>query len=78
MIQIERLRMRLPKGFEHRATSIARMVGQILAETKLAQQDKVIDAISVKPQRIPLNTPDREIANLIAEEIIVATGGKSS
>jgi hypothetical protein len=78
MIQIERLRMRLPKGFEHRATSIARMVGEVLAEKNMARQDQVIETLSVTPKRIPLNTPDREIANLIVQEIIVASGGKSS
>lgn len=78
MIQIEKLKMRLPKGFEHRATSIARIVGELLAERKPAKQDQVIDAVSVRPPRIPLHTPDREIANLIVEEIIIATGGKSS
>lgn len=78
MIQIERLKMCLPNGFEHRATSIARMVGETLAETNTAHHDQVLDRLSVTPKRIALNTPDREIANLIVEEIVLASGGRST
>lgn len=77
MIQIERLRMRLPKGFEHRATSIARMVGEILA-TKNIVQSYPLETVSVTPPRILLNTPDKEIANLIVKEIIAASEGRNA
>jgi len=74
MIQIERLRMHLPAGFEHRATAISRLVGKALANKHLSQ-DRVIEALSLKPQRIALNSSDNEIADLIVEQVVTAIEG---
>jgi len=77
MIEIERLRLRLPQGFEHRATAIARLVGEALATRHLAQ-DQVFEAISVAPQRLPLNTSDSEIASRIVAEMVTVIEGRTA
>lgn len=74
MIRIDRIRMRLPAGFEHRAASIALLLGEVLAKQPVAG-DLSLESISISPQRINANTPDAEIAQLIATQIISATGG---
>jgi len=77
MIQIERLRMHLPRGFEHRATSISRLVGKALANRHLSQ-DRMIKALSLKFQRITLNSSDSEIADLIVEQVVTEIEGSVS
>ena len=69
MIQIERIRMRLPRGYEHRACSIARRVCDMLAKQS-ATRDVVVDSVTIAPQRINVNTSDDEIALLIAKQIM--------
>lgn len=68
MIRIDRLRMHLPAGFEHRATTLARLVGDVLAKQSVSR-DVSLDAISIAPQRINPNTPDIEIAQIIVAQI---------
>ena len=75
MIQIERIRLRLPAGFEHRATAIARLVGEVLAKQHISQ-DVSLDSVSIHPQRITAGTPDVEIAYLIVEQIVSSYGGR--
>ena len=77
MIEIERLRMRLPTGFEHRATSIARMVAEGLAAKHL-QPDTAFDAhsVSLRPRKISPYASDREIAGLIVEDLAAAVQGR--
>lgn len=75
MIQIERLRMRLPAGFEHRATTIARLVGDILAQ-QTVPHDASMESISITSQRVNANTPDAEVAQLIAVKIIAGYEGR--
>ena len=74
MIQIERLRMRLPAGFEHRAATIARRVCEVLARQSVSQ-DVSMDTVSITPQRIHANTSDDEIAQIIANQIIASYAG---
>jgi len=74
MIQIERIRMRLPAGFEHRAATIARRVCEMLARHSVSQ-DVSVDAVSIAPQRIHANTSDDEIAQMIAKQIITSYAG---
>ena len=69
MIKIERMRMHLPTGFEHRATSIARLVGEALKKESVTQ-DISLEAVSLEPQRISVGTPDSEIAHLIVQQIV--------
>lgn len=74
MIQIERIRMRLPAGFEHRAATIARRVCEMLDRHSVSQ-DVSVDAVSIAPQRIHANTSDDEIAQMIANQIITSYAG---
>lgn len=74
MIQIERIRMHLPAGFEHRATSIARLIGGELAKQSISAH-MALDSIVVKPPRISANTRDDEIAAAIVMQIISSLEG---
>ena len=74
MIRIDRIRMKLPAGFEHRATSIARLVGELLAKQSVAR-DMTLESVVLEPQRIHVATPDVEIAQRIATQIIEQYGG---
>ncbi len=75
MIQIERIRMHLPAGFEHRAASIARLVGDILAKQHISQ-DVSLESVSITSQRLSLNTTDIEVAHFIVEQIVSGYGGR--
>jgi len=76
MIQIDRLRMRLPAGFEHRAASIARMVGKVLAKQSVSRQVS-IDVVNISAQNISANTPDEEIAHMIVKQLVATHAGAS-
>lgn len=75
MIQIERIRMHLPAGFEHRATSIARLVGTVLSKQHVSE-DVVLESLSVAPPSLALNITDAEIAHQIVEQIVSAYRGR--
>ncbi len=75
MIQIERIRMHLPAGFEHRAASIARLVGDVLAKQHISQ-DVSLESVSITSQRLSLNTSDIEVANFIVEQIVSGYRGR--
>ena len=75
MIRIDRIRMRLPAGFEHRATSIARLVGEELAKRSISQ-DVSLESLSIKAPQITFRMPDIEIANLIVQQLVVSYGGR--
>ncbi len=75
MIHIDRIRMRLPAGFEHRATSIARLVGEELAKRSVSQ-DVSLESVSIKPPQISPGMPDIEIANLIVQQLVASYGGR--
>ena len=77
MIHIERLSMHLPAGFEHRATSIALLVGDGLSRQKV-QEDISLDSLQLTPQKIAKNISDAEIANLIIQQIVSQSGGMRS
>jgi hypothetical protein len=74
VIQIDRLRMHLPAGFEHRATTLTRMVGDVLSKQSVSR-DVSLDSISIAPQKINVNTPDIEIAQMIVAQIISGNQG---
>lgn len=74
MISIDRVRLQLPVGFEHRATTIARLLGELLAKQSVAAEVS-LESVAISPQRVNANTPDIEIAQLIATQIISAYGG---
>ena len=73
MLNIKSMRIRLPAGYEHRASFIANMVGESLAGySPVKNMD--IERLSIEPLRITPETTDGEIAGRIAEQIIDALG----
>lgn len=73
MLRIERMRMHLPEGFEHRASAIARLVGDSMAEIHLSE-NLTLDRLSISPVRISQNATDQEIAHSVAERIASTLG----
>ena len=68
MLHIERMRLQLPAGYEHRAAFIARTVGESLAEYQYSENLK-LDNLAVGPIQIMPNDSDQEIADNIAQRI---------
>lgn len=77
MINIDRLRMHLPAGYQHRATSIAMLVGNGLAKQKVSQSIS-LESIVLSPVQIRKNNSDEEIANLIINQIISGYQGETA
>ena len=73
MLQIERMRMRLPAGFEHRASTIARLVGESMAEIQ-PSENRTLDRLSISPVQVSQNASDQEIAHSIAGRIASTLG----
>ena len=71
MLHIERMRMHLPAGFEHRASSISRLVGESMAEFH-PSQNRTLDSLSIGPIQISPNATDQDIAHSVAERIALA------
>ena len=74
MIRIERLRLRLPAAHQHRAVSIARKLGDMLAQEAVSA-DVALDAISLPPQHLTGQHSDEDIARHIARQIGAAYCG---
>jgi hypothetical protein len=75
MLRIERMRMQLPEGFEHRASVIARLVGDSMAEIH-ATENRTLDRLSISPVQVSPNATDQEIAHSVAERIALTLGGR--
>ena len=73
MLYIESMRMQLPAGFEHRASSIAHLVGESMGEFH-ATENRILDKLSIGPVQISANATDQEIANSVARRIISMLG----
>ena len=73
MLHIDRLRMQLPAGFEHRAATIARLLGGSLA-TYHPRESRSLDRLSISPVQVSAQATDREIADCIAKRITVVLG----
>ncbi len=76
MLHIERMRMQLPAGFEHRASAIARLVGESMAEIHLSE-NRTLDRLSISPVQVLPNATDQEIAQSVAERIALTLGGET-
>lgn len=74
MLHIERMRMQLPAGFEHRASAIARLVGESMAEIH-PTENRTLDRLSISPVQVSPNATDQEIAQSVAERIASTLGG---
>lgn len=73
MLHIERMRMQLPTGFEHRASAIARLVGESMAQIH-PSESRTLDRLSIGPIRVSPNATDQEIAHSVAERITSMLG----
>ena len=73
MLNIERMRIQLPAGFEHRASTIARLVAESLAEIHPSENRK-LDRLSIGPVQVLPNATDQEIAQNVAEQITSMLG----
>jgi hypothetical protein len=73
MLNIERMRMHLPAGFEHRASAIARLVGESMAEFHPIE-NRTLDKLSIGPVQASPNATDQEIAHSVAERITSTLG----
>jgi hypothetical protein len=73
MLHIERMRMQLPAGFEHRASTIARLVGESMAEIH-PTENRTLDRLSISPVQVSPNATDQEIAQSITERIASTLG----
>ena len=73
MLHIERMRLQLPAGYEHRASFIARMVGESLVEFQPSENRK-IDSLTIGPVQVMPNASDQEIAHNIAQRITSVLG----
>lgn len=76
MLHIERMKIRLPNGYEHRAAGIARLIGDSLAGYS-ADKNINLKSISIGPVKMEQNTSDQEIAEQIAEKIRLRLGEES-
>ena len=73
MLYIERMRLQLPAGYEHRASFIARMVGESLVEFQPSENRK-LDSLTIGPVQVMPNASDQEIAHNIAQRITSVLG----
>jgi hypothetical protein len=73
MLRIERMRMQLPAGFEHRSSTIARLVGEAMGEFH-ATENRTLDRLSIGPVLVSPNATDQDIANSVAQRIASTLG----
>ena len=76
MLNIEHMRMQLPAGFEHRASTIARLVGESMAKVH-PTENRTLDRLSIGPVQVSPNATDQEIAHIVAQRIASTLGGES-
>ena len=74
MLHIEHMRMHLPAGFEHRASSIARLVGEAMGEFQ-PSENRTLDRLTISPVQVSPNATDQEIAHSVAVRIASSLGG---
>ena len=76
MIHIDTLRLHLPAGLQHRAAGIARLVGEHLASHSL-QHSAALEKLAITLPAIPSGTPDGDIAQMIAAQIVAQVTGEA-
>lgn len=74
MLSIERLRLQLPAGFEHRAANIARLLGDNLAKSHFSRTLR-LERISIDAGKIDAHATDYEIALNITKKITAKARG---
>jgi hypothetical protein len=68
MLNIERMRIQLPAGFEHRAATIANLLGEAMAEIH-PSESRTLDRLSIGPVQVSPNASNQEIAHSVAVRI---------
>jgi len=68
VIDIRRLRLQLPEGYEQRAPRIVRLVGQALARDPVTQSGEQAH-LHIGPLELPEGATDRQAADRIARAI---------
>jgi len=68
VIDIQRLRLQLPEGYEHRASRIVRLVGQALAREPVSHNGETAH-LHIGPMALPEGATDRQAADRIARAI---------
>ena len=76
MIHIEHVNMHLPAAFQHRVTSITRLLGEILANEPISE-DAFIEKLELRPSRIKPGTSDAELAKIIAQQLLSKIRGNN-
>jgi hypothetical protein len=79
MLEIQRLVLNLPAGFESRAARIGRLTAEALAANLPASGSGHIEKLSIAPQTVQTNWSDRRIAAHLANAIasgVARTGGE--
>ena len=69
MLVIDRLRLSLPPGFEHRAHDVARRVADELAASLPAAGDRHVDRLAVPAVRLTAGTDNRRLAGQVANSV---------
>ncbi len=65
--------MQLPAGFEHRASSIAHLVGESISEFQTSKS-LMLDSISIGSIQVSPNATDQDIAAKVARQILAKVG----
>jgi len=73
MMNIEKINMRLPGGFEHRASNIAQLVGEEMSNRQLSG-NHALERISLGVIQISLNATDAEVAHSVVDRVMEALG----
>ena len=73
MLHIEQLRIQLPPGYEHRASFIANLVGEMLLDYS-PSADRSVESLVVAPVDIEPDYSDRQIASGIVQGILTGLG----
>ena len=68
MLIIDRLRLRMPSGSEHRASEIARLVAEALADLDYSSGQRM-ETLSLPPITAPAVATNRQLAAAIAKGI---------
>jgi len=71
VIEIGRIRLRLPAGYAPRAAAVARELGAALGALQ-ALGPLTLERLAVRPVALPPGGGDREIGRVLAEQVVRA------
>ena len=73
MLHVERMQIKLPAGFEHRAAAIAHLVGESMIEINTSES-KTMESLAISPVQVLPTASDQEVADCITQQIISSLG----